>query len=266
MAKVTMPQLGESVAEGTIGKWLKNVGDNVAKYEPLLEVITDKVNAEVPSPVAGVLTKILVQEGETVPNNTEIAVIEEAGAAEADTASAAATAPGPAVGAAQAAAPAASTAVAAPPIAAVAAPAHGPAGSDERPTRSPAAMPVMAEPMAAVLSRPLPGDPDARMTPAVRRLLREHGLEAAQIVGSGGGGRLTRDDVLDFVEAHPHRAAGRRPAHPGSRHAGRRAHRRRQPPRPPPPPPPPRAPAAPPRRRPRRRSSSRPVPTKSSCR
>ena len=84
MAKVTMPQLGESVAEGTIGKWLKQVGDDVAKYEPLLEVITDKVNAEVPSPVAGVLTKILVQEGETVPNNAEIAIIEEAGAAEAD--------------------------------------------------------------------------------------------------------------------------------------------------------------------------------------
>ena len=78
MAKVTMPQLGESVAEGTIGKWLKQPGDNVAKYEPLLEVITDKVNAEVPSPVAGVLTEILVQEGETVPNNAEIAIIESA--------------------------------------------------------------------------------------------------------------------------------------------------------------------------------------------
>ncbi len=93
MAKVTMPQLGESVAEGTIGKWLKQVGDDVAKYEPLLEVITDKVNAEVPSPVAGKLTKILVQEGETVPNNAEIAIIEEAGAAEADSAPAAAAPP-----------------------------------------------------------------------------------------------------------------------------------------------------------------------------
>ena len=84
MAKVTMPQLGESVAEGTIGKWLKQLGDHVAKYEPLLEVITDKVNAEVPSPVAGMLTEILVQEGETVPNNAEIAVIDEAGEAEAE--------------------------------------------------------------------------------------------------------------------------------------------------------------------------------------
>src|SRR5437773_5142405 len=79
-----MPQLGESVAEGTIGKWLKQPGDAVAKYEPLLEVITDKVNAEVPSPFAGVLREILAEEGATVPNNAEIAVIEteeEAGAA-----------------------------------------------------------------------------------------------------------------------------------------------------------------------------------------
>ena len=76
MAKVTMPQLGESVAEGTIGRWLKQPGDTVAKYEPLLEVITDKVNAEVPSPYAGVLKEILAEEGAAVPNNAEIAVIE----------------------------------------------------------------------------------------------------------------------------------------------------------------------------------------------
>src|SRR3989442_9170493 len=74
-----MPQLGESVAEGTIGKWLKKPGDHVDKYEPLLEVITDKVNAEVPSPYAGVLKEILVEEGATVPNNTEIAVIDDNG-------------------------------------------------------------------------------------------------------------------------------------------------------------------------------------------
>ena len=78
MAKVTMPQLGESVAEGTIGKWLKQPGDHVDKYEPLLEVITDKVNAEVPSPYEGVLKEILAEEGATVPNNAEIAVIETA--------------------------------------------------------------------------------------------------------------------------------------------------------------------------------------------
>src|SRR6186997_1201445 len=73
-----MPQLGESVAEGTIGKWLKQPGDHVAKYEPLVEVVTDKVNAEVPSPFEGILREILAEEGSVVPNNAEIAVIETA--------------------------------------------------------------------------------------------------------------------------------------------------------------------------------------------
>ena len=82
MAKVTMPQLGESVAEGTIGRWLKKPGDRVEKYEPIVEVITDKVNAEVPSPFAGTLTAILVEEGSTVPNDTPIAEIETADAGE----------------------------------------------------------------------------------------------------------------------------------------------------------------------------------------
>ena len=190
MAKVTMPQLGESVAEGTIGKWLKQPGDHVDKYEALLEVITDKVNAEVPSPFEGTLTEILVEEGETVPNNAEIAVIAVAG--ESDDAPAA--------------------------VASVAAAANGPAGSDERPERAAAAaapaptatapvtapapaLAALAAPVAAVSEAPAIGDADARMTPAVRRLLREHGLTAAQIVGTGGGGRITREDVRDFVEA-----------------------------------------------------------------
>ena len=219
MAKVTMPQLGESVAEGTIGKWLKQPGDHVAKYEPLLEVITDKVNAEVPSPFEGILKEILDEEGATVPNNAEIAVIEEAGAAASPTpakeaAPAASTATSTAAASngsasvapaskaaagsappAEAAAPAAqatapeaaaapASAAAASPMASSAAPtAHGPAGSDER---GPAE---------------LPGNADARMTPAVRRLLREHGLSAAMISGTGGGGRITREDVTDYVES-----------------------------------------------------------------
>ncbi len=202
MAKVTMPQLGESVAEGTIGKWLKQPGDHVAKYEPLLEVITDKVNAEVPSPYEGVLTEILAEEGATVPNNAEIAVIDEVGtvdegaaaAAPAPAAAPAAPAPAPSAQAADVSAPAAAPApapAAAPPPtpAAAAAPtsapvvANGPAGSDER------ALHEMA------------GNPDARMTPAVRRLLREHGLQIAMVVGTGGGGRITREDVTDYVES-----------------------------------------------------------------
>src|SRR5512132_1901452 len=116
-----MPQLGESVAEGTIGRWLKQPGDAVAKYEPLLEVITDKVNAEVPSPFAGILREILAPEGATVPNNAEIAVIEtadEGADAPAPAAAAAATTPAQA-----AAAPASAPA----PVAMAPAPASAPA-------------------------------------------------------------------------------------------------------------------------------------------
>ena len=227
-----MPQLGESVAEGTVGRWLKQPGDTVAKYEPLLEVITDKVNAEVPSPYAGVLKEILVEEGATVPNNAEIAIIETADEGGAD-------APAPVATEAQAGAEPDGVATVEPrnveaatpeparpaePVAAtaVSAPAQGPAGSDERSveeTQRAAAMAAPAAPSAAPAApSPAPaaaagtsngtagaagaaGDPNARMTPAVRRLLREHGLEAAMIVGTGGGGRITREDVTDYVEA-----------------------------------------------------------------
>ena len=123
MAKVTMPQLGESVAEGTIGKWLKQPGDHVDKYEPLLEVITDKVNAEVPSPFEGILREILVEEGATVPNNAEIAVIETSD--DGADGSGDRRRPRPVV----ASEPAAAAPAAAPPTEAVA---DGPAGSDER--------------------------------------------------------------------------------------------------------------------------------------
>jgi 2-oxoisovalerate dehydrogenase E2 component (dihydrolipoyl transacylase) len=189
VAKVTMPQLGESVAEGTIGKWLKQPGDHVAKYEPLLEVITDKVNAEVPSPFEGVLKEILAEEGATVPNDAEIAIIETADEG-ADTP------------AAESAAPAAASPppVEAPPAEAAT---TGPGGSDET-SQPPARVPepvTAPTPLAeAAAAAPMYGDPDARKTPAVRRLLREHGLSAAQIVGTGGGGRITRDDVLAVVE------------------------------------------------------------------
>jgi pyruvate/2-oxoglutarate dehydrogenase complex dihydrolipoamide acyltransferase (E2) component len=210
VAKVTMPQLGESVAEGTIGKWLKQPGDSVEKYEPLLEVITDKVNAEVPSPFAGVLKEILVEEGATVPNNAEIAVIETADegggatadapappAAESKPAPESTPAPAPVAAAESAPTPAAP---APPPAAAAPAPepAHGPAGSDERPDRA-AASATPSAPTAVATEQP--GHTDARMTPAVRRLLREHGLAPAQIVGTGGGGRITREDVTNFVES-----------------------------------------------------------------
>ena len=217
MAKVTMPQLGESVAEGTIGKWLKQPGDHVAKYEPLVEVITDKVNAEVPSPFEGVLREILAEEGATVPNNAEIAVIETADEVNGTGAAPEAPAPTTEAPAPTAEAPAptdeapaptaeAPKAEAQPDVAeapkAESTPAAGPAGSDEREPQEMAAATASPPAAAAVASAPAAGaDPDARMTPAVRRLLREHELSAAQIVGTGGGGRITREDVLKVVES-----------------------------------------------------------------
>ncbi|HZC33526.1 MAG TPA: dihydrolipoamide acetyltransferase family protein [Candidatus Bathyarchaeia archaeon] len=213
MAKVTMPQLGESVAEGTIGKWLKQPGDTVEKYEPLLEVITDKVNAEVPSPFAGILKEILVEEGATVPNNAEIAVIETAdeasggGTADATPASTPAPTAEKTTPKAEASTPKAEAKAPSPaPAPPTFVPADGPAGSDERPERaaaSAAAPTAVAAEAARAGAEPsdAPGHPDARMTPAVRRLLREHGLTAAQMVGTGGGGRITREDVTNYVES-----------------------------------------------------------------
>ena len=195
MAKVTMPQLGESVAEGTIGRWLKKPGDRVEKYEPIVEVVTDKVNAEVPSPFAGILTAILAEEGATVPNNAEIAEIETS---EVETVPAPATA----MPAAQASTPAAAAA----PAGAPPATAPNAASAEAAPTPTPRAeapqAPLVTPTAAGAVPSTLPehGDPDARMTPAVRRLLREHGLSAVQVPGTGGGGRITRDDVLAVVE------------------------------------------------------------------
>ena len=233
MAKVTMPQLGESVAEGTIGRWLKQPGDTVAKYEPLLEVITDKVNAEVPSPFAGVLKEILAEEGATVPNNAEIAIIEtedEALAGGTERCRRARRAPrsGPArlPTAPSPSSPPTATPRGAPPTAPPAPTSARRAArhAQRRPPPRPRAAPSAAR--APRRTR----DPNARMTPAVRRLLREHGLEASQIAGTGGGGRITREDVLALRRGRPDRARRPRP----------------RPPRPPPPPPP--RPAGPGRR------------------
>lgn len=204
-----MPQLGESVAEGTIGKWLKKPGDRVAKYEPLLEVITDKVNAEVPSPYEGVLKAILVEEGATVPNNAEIAIIETP-----EEAAAAGLAPTAPEGE-RASAEAAHVAPEAVPTAPDAAPARPAPPTVAPPAPAPAPMAAPAGPTAtatAEASAPGPGRADARMTPAVRRLLREHGIDPTEIVGTGLGGRITREDVLAYVEARRTGAVAGAPA------------------------------------------------------
>ncbi|MGA0781245.1 MAG: 2-oxoglutarate dehydrogenase, E2 component, dihydrolipoamide succinyltransferase [Ilumatobacteraceae bacterium] len=183
MAEVTLPQLGETVTEGTITRWFKKVGDAVAADEPLFEVSTDKVDTEVPSPVAGVLTEIRVPEGETVPVGAVIAVVGDAGSAPAP-APAPAAAPEPAPAPAPAPSPAPAPAPAAAPSAA--------------PAPAPSPAPAAASPVAS----------DSRLlSPVVRRLVNEHGIDVDQLVGTGPGGRITREDVLDFIDRHPSAAA-----------------------------------------------------------
>jgi pyruvate dehydrogenase E2 component (dihydrolipoyllysine-residue acetyltransferase) len=182
-----MPQLGETVTEGTITRWMKNVGDAVERDEPLFEISTDKVDSEVPSPAAGVLTEILVPEGETVEVGVKLAVIgDSAGAA------AAASPEAPAAPAAEAVpppppvAPAAETPPTAPPQ--VAAPAPAPA-----PAPSPASASVPEGDGASGEARLL--------SPIVRRILAEHGVSESEVTGTGAGGRITREDALRVVES-----------------------------------------------------------------
>jgi 2-oxoglutarate dehydrogenase E2 component (dihydrolipoamide succinyltransferase) len=175
MAEVTLPQLGETVTEGTITRWFKKVGDTVAADEPLFEVSTDKVDTEVPSPVAGVLTEIRVPEGETVPVGAVIGVVGDAGAA---VVASPAAAPAPVVEAAP-------TPVVAAPVVATPAPA-------------PVATPVVAAPAPAVA--PAAGNDNRLLSPVVRRLVNEHNLNVDSIAGTGPGGRITREDVLDHID------------------------------------------------------------------
>ena len=158
---IKMPQLGESVTEGTVDRWLKKVGDHVKKDEPLVEVVTDKVNAEIPSPFEGILIRIAVEEGTTIAIGTELAVIEVEGPGTAST-----------------------------PVAPPAAP--------EPPTvASPAA--EVAAVAASEITGPA-ASAGGRFSPAVRRLAEENGIDPATIAGSGEGGRVTRDDVLAHLE------------------------------------------------------------------
>ena len=172
MAEVTLPQLGETVTEGTITRWFKKVGDTVAADEPLFEVSTDKVDTEVPSPVAGVLTEIRVPEGETVPVGAVIGVVGDAGAV---VAAPPAAAPAPVVEAA--------------PAPVVAAPVAAPA---------PVATPVVTAPAPA--AAPAAGNDNRLLSPVVRRLVNEHNLSVDSIAGTGPGGRITREDVLDHID------------------------------------------------------------------
>ncbi|MFM8248816.1 MAG: dihydrolipoamide acetyltransferase family protein [Acidimicrobiaceae bacterium] len=203
MADITLPQLGETVTEGTITRWFKKVGDTVAADEPLFEVSTDKVDTEVPSPVAGTVTEIRVNEGDTVPVGTVIAVVGAANAAAAP----APVAPAPAP--AQAPAPVTKPAPVAQPVQApVAKPAHAPAPVAQ-PAPVPAPAPVaqsapVARPAAAVATATrtaiAPNVSNKLLSPVVRRLVADHGIDVNALVGTGPGGRITREDVLDFID------------------------------------------------------------------
>jgi len=203
MTTIKMPQLGESVTEGTIERWLVKEGDTVAQYDPLFEVVTDKVNAEVPAEVAGTITKIMVPDGETVKVGTPLAEIAgdgEGAAPEAPAAEAPAEAPAAEAPAAQATEePEPNQPEAQPSAAAEPAQLAEPAAPAEAPdTRS--APELQAAVATEAPPAPSAGDGSARMTPAVRRLVREHNIDISQLHGSGAGGRVTREDVLSFVQ------------------------------------------------------------------
>ncbi len=173
---IVVPQLGESVAEGTVAKWLKAPGDKVRKEEPLVEIQTDKINVEIPSPSEGTLAAILIPEGTTVLVGTEIGTI--AGSGEA------------------AGAPSSIPVAAAPASPAPPAPAPAPSAA---PVRANATAPA---PVAAAPVGPAPED-SRGLSPAVRKLMREHGVALAElgaIAGSGVAGRVTRDDLLDYLQ------------------------------------------------------------------
>ena len=207
---VTMPQLGETVTEGTITRWFKQVGERVEVDEPLFEVSTDKVDSEVPAPQAGFVSEIVVPEGETVPVGARLAVIsEQAGAAPAP---APAAAPAPQPQAAPASPPPAPEAAAptppappppppapAPPPPAPA-PAPAPAAPAPAPAPAPASAPPPAAPAPAAASAPANGG-GVVTSPIVRQLIAEQGLDPSQIAGTGDGGRITRNDVLDAARA-----------------------------------------------------------------
>jgi 2-oxoglutarate dehydrogenase E2 component (dihydrolipoamide succinyltransferase) len=182
---VVMPQMGESIAEGTIVRWIKKVGDPVDRDEPLFEISTDKVDAEIPSPAAGVLTDVKVKEGETVPVNSVVAVIggaDDVQATDAEGAAAAAVPPG-----------------------------RVPEAAVGQPETARPAAPAPSPEVGATDEEPAPGaesdDLRQRSSPLVRRIAREHNVDISRIQGTGVSGRVTKRDILSFIESGHHTAA-----------------------------------------------------------
>ncbi len=194
MADVLMPQMGESIVEGTLTRWLKKLGDHVERDEPLFEISTDKVDTEIPAPVAGTLSEILVKEGATVGINTVVARIGDGDAASAP-------APAPAAEAAKPAPPPPA------PVAEADAPPAEPVPAPAVPAQTAAPSPAAAPP--ATPSPALVEEPDADLvgpvSPLVRKMARENNIDLKQVKGSGAGGRVTKSDVDSYL-------AGRAPA------------------------------------------------------
>ena len=189
---VVMPQMGESIFEGTITKWLKKPGEKVERDEPLFEISTDKVDAEIPAPSAGVLKEIKVAEGQTVPVQTVVAVIDSNGAGAATAAPAAAKAEAPKPAAPQAAA---------------------------APAAKPAPAPAAAKPApapAAAKAAPAGNGEKVRSSPLVRRLAKEHEIDLTQVPGTGAGGRVAKRDILGAIEGGTARAGATAAAAPAA--------------------------------------------------
>ena len=232
---VVMPQMGVSVSEGTITKWLKQVGEAVEPDESLLEISTDKVDTEVPSPGEGVVQQILVQEGETVEVGTKLAVIgpEAAAPAEAPAPEEAPPEPATAEAAADAAAPSS---------------AEGEAPPVEAP--APAPVPAPAEPEPAAAPATDGAGEKTFVSPVVARIASEHGVDISQVEGTGRGGRVTKKDIMAFVESGAPAAAPapqpEAPPEPAPAPAPAPEPPPAEAPAPPPQPPKPEAPAPPP--------------------
>jgi len=184
MTDVVMPQMGESIVEGTLTKWLKKAGDHVERDEPLFEISTDKVDTEIPSPAAGTLREVLVEEGKTVGINTVVARIDEAG--------------GNGVGAA---APAAKPAAAPPPqpvqAQAPAPPAPAAEAAPPPPVQAQSPAPQTVAPAPAPDSEPV--EPAGPLSPLVRKMARENNIDLSQVKGTGAGGRITKQDLEAYL-------------------------------------------------------------------
>jgi|SRR5687767_2428023 len=190
--EVVMPQMGESIAEGTITKWLKKVGEQVERDEPLFEISTDKVDAEIPSPAAGTLTEVRFKEGDTVEVNTVVAVLD---------------------GNQSSAAPSASSAVETKPVEEKPAPPQPPPPPVEtKPAPPPPPPPAPAPPSPVVEAKPEPKpepeqEPTAadlrktKSSPLVRKIAQEHGVDISRLEGTGMSGRVTKNDILSFIES-----------------------------------------------------------------